>query len=172
MSAAEDRNLPENSQANLDKKLDHAAKETFPSSDPVSVTVTKKAPDPASLAGAQSPARGGGRGGAASTPSSTEPVVEQVSEAAQAAYAKAETAVRSTAETTAEMARETYDQGRAYARRVAERYPAAERYFKTVRDQASESPVLVFLAGAAKSTSSDNRVPDYARTRTRYAADR
>ena len=36
-----DQHLPENSQENLDRKLDHAVKETFPTSDPVSVTITK-----------------------------------------------------------------------------------------------------------------------------------
>jgi hypothetical protein len=36
-----DRKLPENSKENLDKKLDHAIEETFPTSDPVSVTITK-----------------------------------------------------------------------------------------------------------------------------------
>src|SRR5215207_2952568 len=36
-----DRNLPENSKQNLDKKLDHAVEETFPTSDPVSVSITK-----------------------------------------------------------------------------------------------------------------------------------
>ena len=32
---------PENSKENLDRKLDHAIEETFPTSDPVSVTITK-----------------------------------------------------------------------------------------------------------------------------------
>ena len=32
---------PENSRENLDRKLDHAIEETFPTSDPVSVTITK-----------------------------------------------------------------------------------------------------------------------------------
>ena len=36
-----DNALPENSKENLDRKLDHAIEETFPSSDPVSVSVTK-----------------------------------------------------------------------------------------------------------------------------------
>jgi hypothetical protein len=36
-----DRHLPENSQANLDAKLDHAIEETFPTSDPVSVSIIK-----------------------------------------------------------------------------------------------------------------------------------
>jgi hypothetical protein len=36
-----DSKLPENSQENLDSRLDHAIEETFPTSDPVSVTITK-----------------------------------------------------------------------------------------------------------------------------------
>ena len=38
-----DNKLPENSQENLDARLDHAIEETFPTSDPVSVTITKGA---------------------------------------------------------------------------------------------------------------------------------
>jgi hypothetical protein len=33
--------LPENSKENLDAKLDHAIEETFPTSDPISVSITK-----------------------------------------------------------------------------------------------------------------------------------
>jgi len=40
-STRPDCDLPENSQENLDKKLDHALKETFPTSDPVSVSITR-----------------------------------------------------------------------------------------------------------------------------------
>jgi hypothetical protein len=36
-----DEDLPENSRRNLDQKLDHALEETFPTSDPVSVQITK-----------------------------------------------------------------------------------------------------------------------------------
>ena len=36
-----DKALPENSQPNLNKKLDRAVEETFPSRDPVSVSITK-----------------------------------------------------------------------------------------------------------------------------------
>jgi hypothetical protein len=37
----DDETLPENSKENLDKKLDHAIEETFPTSDPVSLKITK-----------------------------------------------------------------------------------------------------------------------------------
>ena len=36
-----DKKLAENSKKSLDKKLDHALEETFPTSDPVSVKITK-----------------------------------------------------------------------------------------------------------------------------------
>jgi hypothetical protein len=36
-----DCDLPENLQSNLDRKLDHALEETFPTSDPVSVSITR-----------------------------------------------------------------------------------------------------------------------------------
>ena len=36
-----DKALPENSDERLDEKLDHAVEETFPSSDPISVKITK-----------------------------------------------------------------------------------------------------------------------------------
>ena len=42
---APDNKLPENSQENLDARLDHAIEETFPTSDPISVTITK-GPEP------------------------------------------------------------------------------------------------------------------------------
>ncbi len=37
----EDDKLPENKKEHLDEKLDHALEETFPTSDPVSVKITK-----------------------------------------------------------------------------------------------------------------------------------
>ena len=36
-----DKRLPENSKENLDDKLDNALEETFPTSDPISVKITK-----------------------------------------------------------------------------------------------------------------------------------
>ena len=39
--AKKDENLKENSRKSLAKKLDHAREETFPTSDPVSVKITK-----------------------------------------------------------------------------------------------------------------------------------
>lgn len=40
-AAKKDKHLPENSQSNLTDKLDEALEDTFPSSDPVSVKITK-----------------------------------------------------------------------------------------------------------------------------------
>ena len=40
-ASPEDKHLAENSKENLDEKLDQAMEETFPSSDPVSVKITK-----------------------------------------------------------------------------------------------------------------------------------
>ena len=40
-TAQPDRKLPENSKENLDEKLDNAIEETFPTSDPISVNITK-----------------------------------------------------------------------------------------------------------------------------------
>lgn len=40
-AAPGDKNRPENKQEKLDEKLDEALEETFPSSDPVSVKITK-----------------------------------------------------------------------------------------------------------------------------------
>ena len=40
-AGSEDHKLPENSNDNLDAKLDNAVDETFPGSDPVSVKITK-----------------------------------------------------------------------------------------------------------------------------------
>jgi hypothetical protein len=40
-ASPEDKNLPENSKKSLDEKLDHGLEETFPTSDPVSVKITK-----------------------------------------------------------------------------------------------------------------------------------
>ena len=40
-ASPKDNKLAENSKKSLDKKLDHALEETFPTSDPVSVKITK-----------------------------------------------------------------------------------------------------------------------------------
>src|SRR5688500_7417248 len=74
-----DNSLAENSQQNLDARLDHAIEETFPTSDPVSVTITKGSePD-----GPDQEARSSSAGdqGGSSEQDSTEQILDQVREA-------------------------------------------------------------------------------------------
>ena len=54
-----DNSLPENSQENLDARLDHAIEETFPTSDPVFVTITKGPEPDGPDQGARTPSAGG-----------------------------------------------------------------------------------------------------------------
>ncbi len=167
-----DNALPENSKENLEQKLDHAIKETFPSSDPVSVSVTKGgAIDYDSQDAAASAARGASGQHDQST--------------AENLLGQARETVASVAGTASEAAREAYDQGRRYVRSARERYPEAERYYRegtqTVRQYAAENPLLTLLVGVGigyvlawmlHSGGSDEgeRVPDYAKTRRGYSA--
>lgn len=88
------------------------------------------------------------------------------------------------ADSASQAAREAYDQGRRYARAARERYPVAERYYRTgvmtVRQHASENPLLTLLVGIgigyalawaiqSGGSSQHERVPDYARTGRGYA---
>src|SRR3712207_134395 len=127
-----DKTLPENSEQSLDRKLDHAIYETFPTSDPVSVTVTKGgAIDYDEDDTTQSDATG-----------ATEGLVGQARETLQGV-----------AESAAGMARGAYEQGRRYARQAADRYPEAERYYResrrVVREYVPENPMLTLLLGVA-----------------------
>jgi hypothetical protein len=166
-----DNALPENSKENLEQKLDHAIKETFPSSDPVSVSVTKGgAIDYDRQDEAASAARGSlGQEGQ----STAENLLGQLRET-----------VASVAGTASEAAGEAYDQGRRYVRSARERYPEAERYYRegtqTVRQYAAD-PLLTLLVGVGigyvfawmiHSGGSDEgeRVPDYAKTTRGYSA--
>jgi hypothetical protein len=167
-----DKSLPENARENLDRKLDQAFKET-PTSDPVSVTITKgsaidyDSDDATSLANDPSGQEGQTR---------AENLLRQTKEA-----------VGGVAGAASEAARDAYNQGRRYAEAARRRYPEAERYYReglgTVRHQASENPLLTLLVGfglgyalawVIHTGRSDTRegVPDYARTKRRYAADR
>ena len=163
-----DNEMPENSQANLDRKLDHAVKETFPTSDPVSVTITK--------------------GGAIDYDKSGNPISPGSKATSRTATREAEallTRVKSAASDAADqvsaVARETYSQGKDYARATGERYPEAERYFRegtqAARQQAVEYPVLTLVVGIGigyllarviHSARSVQSVPDYARTDRAY----
>src|SRR5215211_769277 len=105
-----DKSLPENSKKNLDEKLDHAIYETFPTSDPVSVQVTKggaidydDAGNPISPDQAQ--ARGGSSEGVLGQAQDTlQGIASTVSETAQGVYEEGR-----------RYAREAYEQGRRYA---------------------------------------------------------
>ncbi len=131
-----DKTLPENSKENLDRKLDHAVKETFPTSDPVSVTITKGGAIDYDEHG--NPVTGGQvqRGGGTS-----DNLLDQ-----------AKDTLSSVASSASEMARGAYEQGQRYARQVSEHYPEAERYYRqgrqAVREYIPENPLLTLLLGA------------------------
>jgi hypothetical protein len=164
-----DNKLPENSQENLDARLDHAIEETFPTSDPVSVTITK-GPEPDRSdqeAGASEQQDQAG-------PGSTEHVLEQVREALNDVAGSATEGVGA-----------LYRQGENYARQAGERYPEARQYARKaqrfVTRHTTGSPLLsLVVAGAigyalawmlhGERRSRNSHVPDYARTRRDYAA--
>ncbi|HEX2555782.1 MAG TPA: hypothetical protein VHL98_18945 [Microvirga sp.] len=152
----------------MDRKLDHAVKETFPTSDPVSVTITK--------------------GGAIDYDQDGRPTNQPREQGSggteDGLLGQAKAALGSAATGASDMARGAYEQGRRYAREASERYPQAERYYRegtrAVREHAPENPVLVALLGAVvgygiawmihheRWRDRDSEVPRYARTRERY----
>ncbi len=167
-----DSKLPENSQENLDARLDHAIEETFPTSDPVSVTITK-GPEPhrrdqeaSSSSADDQPSR--------AEQGSTAHVLDQVREA-----------LNDVAGSATEAAGNVYSRGERYVRRAGERYPQAQRYVREGQDLVSRyttgNPLLsLFIAGAfgyalawmihGERKNRDRYVPDYARTRRGYAS--
>ena len=166
-----DNKLPENSQENLDARLDHAIEETFPTSDPISVTITK-GPEPqqeanSSLADDQQSRAEQGL---------TEHVLDQVREA-----------LNDVAGSATEAAGNVYSRGERYARQAREQYPEAERYIRegqqAVTHRVTESPLLaLFVAGAigyalawlihGQRRGPDEHVPEYGRTNQDYAPHR
>ena len=169
-----DNKLPENSQENLDARLDHAIEETFPTSDPVSVTVTK-GPEPDR---ADQEARSSSADDQQSRPEPApiEHVLDQVREA-----------LNDVAGSASEVAGTVYSQGERYARQAREQYPEAERYIRegqqAVTHRVTESPLLaLFVAGAigyalawlihGQRRGPDEHVPDYGRTNRGYAPHR
>jgi hypothetical protein len=180
-----DKNLPENSKENLDRKLDHAVKETFPTSDPVSVTITKGGAidyDKDGKPVSDHPAHG--------SSGSDSGLADQAKEALEAIAAKApevagqvKDTLRDAATTASNMARGAYEQGQRSAREASEHYPEAERLYRqgrrAVRAYAPENPVVIALLGAVLGYGvawmihheqwRDRRgVPEYARTRRRF----
>jgi ElaB/YqjD/DUF883 family membrane-anchored ribosome-binding protein len=169
-----DNKLPENSQENLDARLDHAIEETFPTSDPVSVTITKGAGiDPHGQEAA--PASGSNQNTSLGQ-DSTEHVLDQVREA-----------LNDVAGSAAEVAGSVYSRGERYAQQAREQYPEAERYIRegqqAVTHRVTESPLLaLFVAGAigyalawlihGQRRGRETHVPDHGRTSRRYARHR
>jgi hypothetical protein len=165
-----DKALPENTKENLDRKLDHAIEETFPTSDPVSVSVTKGgAIDYESQQQFASDERGrSGRSGQGTAESLAGQAKESFERVAGSASATA---------------REAYEQGRRYVDAARDRYPQAERYVRessqTVRQYAAENPLVTLLVGVGigyaiawmlhSSSERGERVPDYAKTRRGYS---
>jgi ElaB/YqjD/DUF883 family membrane-anchored ribosome-binding protein len=132
-----DRHLPENSQANLDAKLDHAIEETFPTSDPVSVSITKGgAIDYDKEAGSMP------EGSIPSGQDGAEGIPQQLRQTAQRV-----------AEQVTETARDIHARGRDTIRDARHRYPDAERYYRDgtqmVRRQVTERPWLSLLVAGA-----------------------
>jgi ElaB/YqjD/DUF883 family membrane-anchored ribosome-binding protein len=167
-----DCDLPENSKENLDAKLDHAIEETFPTSDPVSVSITKGSAIDYDQEGR--PAGSGSQG-------REEPAM------AGDLLGQAQSKLREVAESVSGLAQDAYDQSQHYMRRAGERYPEVQRLYqqgsRTVSDRVTESPWLAILAAGAAgyllawlihggSRDRTGRVPDYARTGRAYTASR
>ena len=169
-----DNNLAENSQENLDARLDHGIEETFPTSDPVSVTITKgpvlNGPD-------QEPhSSSAGDQGDPTEQGSAEQILDQVREA-----------LHDVADQASGAAREMYDRGEHYARQASERYPQAQQYVREgqrlLSRHATTNPLLSLLAAGAigyvlgwllHGERRDRKpdVPDYGRTGRGYAPHR
>ncbi len=181
-----DKDLPENSQENLDRKLDHAVKETFPTSDPVSVTITKGGAidyDENGKPITSSQPQGGGSGG--DLMGQAQATLGTAAASASEMVDQAKETLSEAAATASSMARGAYEQGQRYARQAAERYPEAERYYRqssqAVREYVPENPVLILLLGAVagygiarvihrsgRRGRDDRQVPRYTRTRQGY----
>jgi ElaB/YqjD/DUF883 family membrane-anchored ribosome-binding protein len=169
-----DSKLPENSQENLDARLDHAIEETFPTSDPVSVTITKgpepDRPDQETRASSAEEQQGQPEQG------STEHVLDQVREA-----------LNDVADQASGAAHEVYRRGEHYFRQAREQYPEAERYIdesqRVVTRRVAENPLLaLFVAGAigyalawmihGQRRTREAYMPEYGRTDRGYAPHR
>jgi ElaB/YqjD/DUF883 family membrane-anchored ribosome-binding protein len=169
-----DHQLPENSKENLDTKLDHAIEETFPTSDPVSVKITKGGaidydqPEAASSA----PPQGQNQEGQGTV----ETLLNQAKET-----------LGTVAGTASGSVGEAVNQGRRYVRQASERYPQVERSYqesgRAIRQQVAENPwPALVLAGAVgyalawmihgQRGGQNERLPEHARTRRGYAPHR
>ena len=167
-----DKALPENSQQNLNKKLDRAVEETFPSSDPVSVSITK--------------------GGAieydhdddeAEDPSIVRSNVGQQG-TSESLLNETKEKLSGVGSTVSKAAHEAYTEGSRYVREAVGEHPEMERYYRqsteTVRQQASDNPLLTLFVGVGLGyavawmihgtrSGGARGIPEYARTRRVYA---
>jgi ElaB/YqjD/DUF883 family membrane-anchored ribosome-binding protein len=172
-----DSKLPENSQENLDTRLDHAIEETFPTSDPISVAITKgPEPDRADQEARFASASSADDQQSRREHDSTEQVLDQVREA-----------LHDVADQASGAARDVYSRGEHSARQTREQYPEAERYIRegqqAVTQRVTENPLLsLVVAGAigyvlawmihGQRGGQDEHVPDYGRTNRGYAPHR
>jgi ElaB/YqjD/DUF883 family membrane-anchored ribosome-binding protein len=171
-----DCDLPENSQENLDARLDHAIEETFPTSDPISVVITKQATS-------QEP----GQAAPATSGQSQEGQDQAEQDTAEKLLDQVKGALQDVAQTASGTAREAYREGEHYVQQARERYPEAARYYydgrRAVRRRMVENPwPSLLVAGAvgyalawmihSKPFSRNTHVPDYARTGRGYASHR
>jgi hypothetical protein len=169
-----DNKLTENSQENLDARLDHAIEETFPTSDPISVHITK-GPEP-DRPSQEAPSSSADDHLEQSEQDPTEHLLDQV-----------RNALHDVVDSASGAARDAYDQGRRYVQQASERYPQAERYVRegrqAVTHRLTENPLLgLFIAGMAgyalawlihgQQRIRETHVPDHARTSRGYAPHR
>jgi hypothetical protein len=166
--------LAENSQENLDARLDYAVEETFPTSDPVSVHITK-GPEPDHRdQEVPSSSVDDHLGQAEQDP--TEQLLDQVREA-----------LLDVTDSVSGATQDAYDQGSRYVRQAREQYPEAEQYIRegqrAVTHRVTRNPLLaLFTAGVAgyalawmihgQRRNRETRVPDHGRARRGYAPQR
>jgi hypothetical protein len=159
-----DNKLPENSQESLDARLDHAIEETFPTSDPVSVHITK-GPEP----------------------EHSNQDAQQGQDSAEQALDQVRNALHDVTGQASGGARDLYNRGERFVRQAAGQYPEAERYLRAgehaVTQRVAENPLLaLFMAGIAgyalawliHGSKRDRQpdVPDHARTNRGYVVHR
>jgi hypothetical protein len=169
-----DNKLAENSQENLDARLDHAVEETFPTSDPISVHITK-GPEP-DLHDQEAPSSSADDHLGQAEQDPTEQLLDQVREA-----------LLDVTDSVSGATQDAYDQGSRYVRQAREQYPEAEQYIRegqrAVTHRVTRNPLLaLFTAGVAgyalawmihgQRRNRETRVPDHGRARRGYAPQR